>query len=136
MKEEIVSGIKNGLERGESLDEAMQTFINAGYKSVEVREAANALTGGTTPIMNPEASLISSVSSPSSTASSSGASTSSSSSVQSPVVIPIVVPTLQKLPGGDSNKKKIILLVVLLLVLVGILISSILYKDKILSAFS
>ena len=40
-KEEIATGIRNAIERGESMDEAMQTLINAGYKSVEWTTANN-----------------------------------------------------------------------------------------------
>ena len=43
MREEIESGLKNALERGYSLDEAVASFINAGYNPVEVKEAANNL---------------------------------------------------------------------------------------------
>ena len=37
--EEIIGGIKNALERGETLDSAKQSFINAGYKFEEVESA-------------------------------------------------------------------------------------------------
>ena len=36
---EIVGGIKNALARGETLERAQQSFINAGYKKEEVEEA-------------------------------------------------------------------------------------------------
>ncbi len=48
MKDEIQSGIKNAIERGASLEEAVQTFINAGYNPVEVREAANTIANTAT----------------------------------------------------------------------------------------
>ncbi len=38
--QEISGGIKNALERGESLAKAKQTFINAGYTPQEVQAAA------------------------------------------------------------------------------------------------
>lgn len=40
MREDIVAGIKNAYERGESMPRAIQTFINAGYNRQEVEEAA------------------------------------------------------------------------------------------------
>ncbi|MBI2631778.1 hypothetical protein HYW75_02135 [Candidatus Pacearchaeota archaeon] len=46
MIDEIQSGLKNAIERGNSLDEAIKTFVNAGYNPVEVKEAANALGYG------------------------------------------------------------------------------------------
>ena len=45
-KEEIIGGLKNAVERGESIDKAVQSFINAGYNANEVREAANLVTSG------------------------------------------------------------------------------------------
>ena len=47
MEKEIIGGLRNALERGESLDRAMQSFINAGYSSNEVRAAANIFRQGT-----------------------------------------------------------------------------------------
>lgn len=135
MNEEIIAGIKNALERGESLDEAMQSFINSGYKSVEVREAVNSLTGSATPLMNPGASVQQMPMSPQAVSSSSLGSEASvvqPASQSSPFAI---APIPLKVSGG-TDKKKVIFLVVLLLVLVGILIATVLYKDKILSAFS
>jgi hypothetical protein len=52
MREDIVRGLKNAIERGEPLEKAVQSFINAGYNPVEVKRAAEDLTGGTTAIIN------------------------------------------------------------------------------------
>ena len=48
MKDEIQSGLKNAMDRGSSLKDAIQTFINAGYNPVEVNEAANVMGYGAT----------------------------------------------------------------------------------------
>lgn len=40
MKEEIIGGLRNALERGETIEKAMQSFMSAGYSAAEVREAA------------------------------------------------------------------------------------------------
>lgn len=40
VSEEIVGGIKNALERGNSLRDAMISFFNAGYDRKEIEEAA------------------------------------------------------------------------------------------------
>jgi len=56
MREDIITGLRNGLERGESLESSMRSFINAGYNSIDVKQAAQALTDkqSTTPkIANP-----------------------------------------------------------------------------------
>ncbi len=52
MKEDIIAGLKNAVERGYSLDEAAQTFINAGYNPVEIKEAINSLSMNATSITN------------------------------------------------------------------------------------
>lgn len=43
MNEEIFSGLKAALERGQSLKNAMMSFYNAGYDKTEIEEAARAL---------------------------------------------------------------------------------------------
>ena len=40
MKEEIVAGLRNAIEHGDSLEGASRTFINAGYNQYEVEAAA------------------------------------------------------------------------------------------------
>ncbi len=41
--DEVVEGLKAGLERGQSLRKAMMTLFNAGYKKEEIEEAAKSL---------------------------------------------------------------------------------------------
>lgn len=60
MSEEIVAGIRNAMERGASLQQAVQSFINAGYSAYEVREAERAISGGVSSIVYPEATVVSS----------------------------------------------------------------------------
>ena len=52
-REELLSGFKNALERGESVEKAKQTFLNSGYKSTEVDEAAQAASSGVVTIAQP-----------------------------------------------------------------------------------
>lgn len=59
MREDIVAGLRNALEHGASLEQAVQSFINAGYNAVEVKQAAQTLSGGVTSIINPESRQIS-----------------------------------------------------------------------------
>ncbi len=40
VKEEILTGIKQAMSQGESLQEAMQSFYNAGYEKRDIMEAA------------------------------------------------------------------------------------------------
>ena len=50
MSDEIISGLRNALERGESIDRAARSFLNAGYNPNEVKESVNAITQGATDI--------------------------------------------------------------------------------------
>lgn len=40
VREDILGGLKSATERGESLEKAMKTFHNAGYKKEDIEEAA------------------------------------------------------------------------------------------------
>ena len=40
---DIVEGLRNALSRGNTLEQAMMSFFNAGYKKEEIEEAARAL---------------------------------------------------------------------------------------------
>jgi len=52
-KEEIAAGLKNALDRGSSIEEAVQSFVNAGYNANEVMEAASLLGQGVSKIIQP-----------------------------------------------------------------------------------
>ena len=43
MKDEILGGLKSAMSRGDSLQQAMQSFYNAGYDKKDIEEAARAL---------------------------------------------------------------------------------------------
>jgi len=46
MNREIDSGLKNAMAKGESLEKAMKSFVNAGYNPQEVQEAGQRLSSG------------------------------------------------------------------------------------------
>jgi hypothetical protein len=50
MNEEILSGLKNAVARGFSLEDSIQSFINAGYNPAEVKEAAYLISKGFSPL--------------------------------------------------------------------------------------
>ena len=50
MNEEILAGIKTALAHGFSLDEAVNSFINAGNNPPEVKEAASYISRGISPL--------------------------------------------------------------------------------------
>jgi hypothetical protein len=43
VREDILGGLKNALERGDTLQEAKDSFISAGYSKADVEEAAASL---------------------------------------------------------------------------------------------
>jgi hypothetical protein len=51
VREDIVAGLKNAMARGQSLEQAVQSFIRAGYNDLEVREAAKSLSFGASSIV-------------------------------------------------------------------------------------
>jgi len=55
-KEEIISGFKNAIERGESVEQAKQSFLNAGYPQQEVEQAAKAASQGASQFLQPSSS--------------------------------------------------------------------------------
>ena len=44
--EEILAGLKNAIERGQGLQEAMQTMVAAGYSISDIQEAARYVNQG------------------------------------------------------------------------------------------
>ena len=46
MREEIVAGLQNAAARGQTLEQAAQSFINAGYNPQEVKAAYQMLSSG------------------------------------------------------------------------------------------
>lgn len=53
VNEEILGGLRNALERGQTLDKAVQSFINAGYNSNDVKAAASKINQGASTMMQP-----------------------------------------------------------------------------------
>lgn len=128
MNNEIVSALRNALSHGSSLDDAINSFINAGYNPAEVREAAQTVGGGATqyvsqpltssvsqkePIIQQAPQVTAPVSKPSSTPQSPASPVSQqaqqpqakpqSPQVQAPAQMPQAPATTQQLPSTSSN---------------------------------
>ena len=54
IRDRIITGLKNAIEHGESLQNAMQIMINAGYNPAEVQEASKFVGGGTLHLQKPK----------------------------------------------------------------------------------
>jgi hypothetical protein len=51
--EELIGGLKNALERGETLSKAKQSFLNAGYSQVEIQLAVQKMPVANQKIIKP-----------------------------------------------------------------------------------
>ncbi|MEK6844539.1 MAG: hypothetical protein AABX83_03905 [Nanoarchaeota archaeon] len=128
MREDIVTGLKNAVQRGETLEKAVQSFINAGYNPVEVKQAAESIYEGATSIINPET----------------GKKVIQEQSLQQHVIqsskqIPIpenqIQKPIQKPVRRKGNMVLIIILVLILLALLSGLIYIIFYGQDLLNKF-
>lgn len=122
MKDEIEAGLKNAVERGEKLEDAMASFINAGYNPAEVRQAASSLTHGAVSIMNATHFNFPKQERPEEPP---------STHTQE------IKPSQYSLPKKSSKKTiLLIILIIILILLIAGIITSIFFSDKILSLFS
>ena len=97
-KEEITGGLKSALERGYSLEDAKQSFINAGYNPRDVEDSANVFSGGVLQVGR------------------------TVSSAQSQVPIQEASQKIEvKIPRKKRNIKAIILIIVLTIILLSLL---------------
>ena len=119
MREDIAGGLRNALERGETMEQAVRTFINAGYLEKEVRDALEYASSGTLESLT---------------------NVSSSTSINKK-------PSIKKLENKKPQEKiktkrksflglKIFILGGALLILIGILFSTVYFREQILSFFT
>jgi hypothetical protein len=135
---EIVEGLRLALSRGYTLERAMMSFYNAGYKKEEIEEAARALySHPSQPLSHPHKETPEELKKP-------------IGEVKPATTISEAVDKTEKIEDKKIGKvstyeepktKKrgpliTILLVLLLLILVGGLIGIILYKDFLISYFN
>lgn len=144
MKEEIVGGIRNALSHGESIEKAVQTFINAGYSPHEVREAASVVSPSAANVLQPPTSA----QNPSPISPETAAAQSSSQSPPPPIsskagtptdvvggpkqATPLLQTRPQQPPIAEQGhgKKFVIILLTIFILLLGALIFTIMYSDN------
>ncbi len=132
MREDIQGGLRNAMERGDSLEKAIKSFVSAGYSEAEVRDAAKIFTTPALGVVGSEESI---------------AISNSQKQVQPLPAKPPVQPQPQQqaqpiksaqvhsaLSGVSGTNKTVIILVAVLIVLVGIFIVSLVFKDQIADA--
>jgi len=179
--QEIITGLRNAIEHGESLQQAMQIMINSGYNQLEIREASKYVGSGVltmqqqkpgeqlvmpeekqgffsklfkgkakqAPQITPPQKLEQESQEIKQAISSEEKIQPSSKPLQPLVPTPTPQPTtlqpiqqnniltkeLKKIKPPKQGRLKEIILLIILLVLAGVLITTIIFKDKILGWF-
>ena len=137
-RDEIAAGIRNALERGSSLEEAVQSFINAGYNPNEVEEAASVFSAsglsmassGEKPRATPF-NIIQSNEQQVPEDISSAALNKPIPQIQKPIAMSSISSIYQNIPQKKkSNIFLIIFLIILLLIVIGAIIAAVMYKDQ------
>ncbi len=126
MQDEIVAGLKNAIERGDTMENAIQSFINAGYNPATVREAAQLLsTGASAIVLSSEAQQY-----PQSKSENKLEAPSTES--QFPAQKQPQQYFYQKQKRSTGKLILIIILIILLILMMGAIVSTLLFGDKIL----
>ena len=135
MREDIYGGLKNAIERGDSLDSAIKSFVNSGYDSAEVKGAADVLINEGRVQQNQDTMNQTSANINVPAPNQPQNKKSSSWPVQPSNPLPVNKPMKMPEKSGHISKGWIITLGVVLLMLVGFLVASVFFKDNIVSFF-
>lgn len=136
MREDIVGMLKNAIERGGRPEQIAQSLISSGYNAMEVQQALSFVTGGT----------LSSLNSPYPSQNSSGVRPLSPGAIQQrptqmpmvpapPQYIPRPLPAIRPQGPNSQGVAKLMILILVLVLLVGGLVSTIIFKENILDMF-
>ena len=122
MREDIIGSLKNALERGATMKQAIQSLINSGYNDVEVREAANQMSPGAISTLSPKLSAKPAVP------------INSSMPPPQKLPTPLVRQPIRQSSGKRVSSRKmgnIILLLIILIILIGVLGATIIFRDQV-----
>jgi hypothetical protein len=108
MRRDLYGALKNALEKGTPMERAIQSFVNAGYSDIEVREAANQLAPASVNIVKTQ--------------------TPKSINPQKQMFTPVSIE--RKKPKQNKPILMIIILSAVLVVLLTGLISTIIFREK------
>ncbi len=118
VREDIVAGLRNAVEKGEPLEEAKQSFISAGYSKADVEEASSSIQSSSVLFAG-------------------RGENSPQLKIQTQTAQQLETIKEEKpIPNKSKSNFKIILLILILLFLIGILILTIIFKDKIIALLS
>ncbi|MBT4165686.1 hypothetical protein HOE04_01460 [archaeon] len=157
MNEDIITALRNGINRGEHLETSIQVLINSGYNPREVKDASRYVSSGvissleTKPgehLLMPEKKRIFNTQAPPTTPQTNSIAQTKQEiqSIKNEIAQkpePIQKPEIRQLPPIIHPKKKTkksywikeILLMIILVTLLGVLGASILFKDKLIGIF-
>jgi hypothetical protein len=113
--EDIAGGLKSALARGESLEQAMTTFYNAGYSKEDIEWAAKSLQMIREPVMQPRQMQ---------------------AKISMPKPAAQEISKYEQKPGIPVGKAGIIILMVLLFFLLSTIISLIFFREKLIDFFN
>lgn len=116
MRDDIYGGLKNALERGASIEQAIRSLINAGYNDIDVRNTARYLTTGAMDTTTPNIQK-----------------TPQMPSLSQKKFRPLAGQQIKFRQGvrTKEGKGKIIALVIILLFLIGVLVLTLIFRDSI-----
>jgi len=129
-KEEIIAGLRQAIERGHSLEQAKQSFLNAGYNSREVEEAAASISGVLTEFPEIHSSDYQQQQSQQTQQSFLSKQPQQAKLQFQPQPIQQFQP-IQQYQQPKKSRKLIIFLIIFLLILIAGLIATIFFKEKI-----
>jgi len=113
VREDIVFGLKNAVERGSSIEKAKMSFISSGYPREEVEEASNFIHSSySLPSMEKRESMY------------------------IPKISSAVQPAKESFFSKIKKHWKILLILGVLTVLILILVLTLIFRDSIISLFS
>ena len=143
MREDILGGLRNALERGQGIDEAIKSFTSAGYDAAEVQSAAEFLTHGENiqpdPNMTQTANQRNASFQSNPVAAQQNAQSKASWPTHQGQIKPLPqqqqMQQMQQKPAGGVSKVWIITLSIVLLILVGFLVGSIFFKEQVFGLF-
>ncbi len=123
--DDIIGGLKNAIEKGDTLEQAKQSFFNAGYSHDDVEEAARSLHSDSSLVQEPESKPQGPEPKPLTAA--------PKEVIKKPVETP---PEETQVKEKSSGKWKLIVLISVLVALIILFIFILIFKDKIIGLFT
>tara|TARA_Y100000310_G_C20324653_1_gene642375 strand:- start:45 stop:440 length:396 start_codon:yes stop_codon:yes gene_type:complete len=125
VRQDIVTGLVNAIERGHTLEQAIQTLLNSGYGRQEVMEAANSITSGMPQTQEQIETIEEQTEQPQQT----------QESVEIQEESEVEYAPQQEIPRKKTSPVTIVLLIVLLLLLLGGLVAVIIFRENLIQFF-